>query len=86
MLESPSKVDSNTMGAGTKKVGTAGRFGVRYGLRLRQKLIEIEQRQKIKHECPFCHKLQLKRASKGIWSCHKCDKTFAGKAYWPKGE
>ena len=74
------------MAAGTKKVGTTGRFGARYGLKVKQKVLEVEKRQKIKHECPRCHKLQLKRLAKGIWSCKKCEYTFAGRAYWPLGE
>ncbi|MBI5391380.1 50S ribosomal protein L37ae [Candidatus Woesearchaeota archaeon] len=70
----------------TKKVGTAGRYGVRYGLKLRNKLLEVERKQKIKHECPKCHKLQLKRLAVGIWACRKCNHQFAGRAYWPIGE
>jgi len=67
------------MGAGTKKIGSAGRFGVRYGVTLKQKVSDIEKRQKAKHECPSCHKLAVKRQFK--WQCMRCDHTFTAKAY-----
>ena len=66
----------------TKKIGLGGRFGVRYGLTVRQKFVEIEKKQKAKHECPSCHKLAVKRLAKGICSCMKCAHTFAGKAFY----
>ncbi len=68
--------------SGTKKVGSTGRFGVRYGKRIRQLVLDIEKKQKIKHKCPFCKKLTVRRLAKGIWFCKKCDKKFAGKAYF----
>ena len=67
----------------TKKVGSTGRFGVRYGKRIRQLVLDIEKKQKIKHKCPFCKKLNVKRLAKGIWECNKCNKKFTGKAYFP---
>jgi len=70
----------------TKKVGSTGRFGPRYGLKIRKKVLAIEKKQKKKHECPRCHKLQIKRLAKGIWLCKKCTYKFAGRAYWPSGE
>jgi large subunit ribosomal protein L37Ae len=67
----------------TKKVGSAGRFGARYGLRIRKKIWEIEQLQKQKHKCPECFKSSLKRVAMGIWSCSNCGNKFAGGAYVP---
>ena len=67
----------------TKKVRSAGRFGPRYGRRIRNKIVAIE---KDKHvmKCPICLKLKsLKRVASGIWYCTKCDNKFAGKAYKP---
>ena len=67
----------------TKKVGSTGRFGSRYGRRIRTKIVSVE---KDKHlvKCPHCLKLKaLKRVSSGIWYCTKCDTKFAGKAYKP---
>ena len=71
------------MAAGTKKVGTSGRFGVRYGGKLRHKIAEVEKKQKAKYECPNCKKEKVKRLANGIWQCKKCNYKFAGKAYEP---
>lgn len=59
-----------------KKIGAAGRFGAGYG-KIKNKLIAVEKKQRVKQDCPFCKGL-AKRKSKGIWNCNKCDKTFAG--------
>ena len=67
----------------TKKVGSAGRFGARYGKTIKVKVAKIEQRQRQKHKCPDCAKHQVKRVSLGIYHCGKCGKKFAGKAYVP---
>lgn len=67
----------------TKKVGSTGRFGVRYGIKLRQRVLDVEKRQKQKHKCPYCRKLKVKRVAAGIFLCKKCDSKFTGKAYWP---
>jgi large subunit ribosomal protein L37Ae len=70
----------------TKKIGTAGRFGVRYGKKDRQKLADIEKIQKRRHICPACNLPYVKRSSSGVWVCKKCGAKFAGLAYYPKGE
>lgn len=67
----------------TKKVGSAGRFGVRYGRTLKLKLTAVEKIQKKAHNCPTCMKPSLKRISSGIWKCKKCGTKLAGKAYKP---
>ena len=66
----------------TKKVGSTGRFGVRYGLTIKQKVAAIEKKQKAKTECPSCAKVSVKRLAKGIWVCSKCNHKFAGKAFY----
>ncbi|MBI2148165.1 50S ribosomal protein L37ae [Candidatus Woesearchaeota archaeon] len=66
----------------TKKVGSTGRFGVRYGLTVRQKVLAIEKRQKMCYECPSCSKTAVKRVAKGIWACNKCSHKFTGKAFY----
>jgi large subunit ribosomal protein L37Ae len=67
----------------TKKVGSTGKFGVRYGRRIRQRILEVESSKKEKWNCPNCHKPGLKRLSAGVWECRKCRAKFAGKAYKP---
>lgn len=69
------------MATGAKKSGSAGRYGTRYGGTLRQKVSDVEKRQKIRQECPECHKFSVKRKFKGVWQCLRCDYTFASKAY-----
>lgn len=65
----------------TKKVFTAGRFGARYGKKVKQKVIEVEKKQKGWHKCPYCSKKRVKRVSKGIWGCRSCNVKFTGRAY-----
>ncbi|MBL7100681.1 MAG: 50S ribosomal protein L37ae [Nanoarchaeota archaeon] len=65
----------------TKKVGTAGRFGARYGKKIRQKIADVESKQKGWHKCPYCSKSKVKRVSLGIWECRGCETKFTGKAY-----
>ncbi len=67
----------------TKKVKSAGRFGVGYGKRVRTKLLKIESKQRKKQICPFCKKeKKLKRLATGIWKCNYCGKKFASDAYY----
>ncbi len=67
----------------TKKVGSAGRFGVRYGRKIRQKVADVEKKQKIWHKCPYCNKFKVKREAIGIWKCRTCGSRFTGRAYTP---
>lgn len=70
----------------TKKVGSIGRFGTRYGLRAKKLLKKVEEKQKQKHECPACKKMKLIRISAGIWECKSCKTKLAGGAYTPVSE
>ena len=70
----------------TKKVGSAGRFQSRYGVRARTKVRNVEVHQKAKHICPSCGHKKVKRVSTSIWQCRKCGVKFAGGAYIPKTE
>ncbi len=38
----------------TKKVGSAGRFQARYGVRARTRVRDVEIQQRAKHKCPKC--------------------------------
>ncbi len=67
----------------TKKVGAAGKYGPRYGLKDRRLAGEIEAEKAGKHPCPSCGSKRLKRVSTGIWECFKCGGKFAGPAYHP---
>ena len=68
----------------TKKVKSVGRFGARYGVRIRRRIREIESRQKTWHECPSCAAPRVKRTSTSIWECRKCGHKFAGGSYMPR--
>ncbi|MBI3622845.1 50S ribosomal protein L37ae [Candidatus Pacearchaeota archaeon] len=65
-----------------KKVKAAGRFGARYGKKVRSKIAAVEEKQRKKQKCPYCGKLGVKRLSKGIWHCKKCGKKFASDTYY----
>jgi large subunit ribosomal protein L37Ae len=65
----------------TKKVGPAGRFGARYGVRIRKRIADIEIQSKGWKECPKCKAHAVKRKAGGIWICRHCDATFASGAY-----
>ena len=68
----------------TKKVGSAGRFQSRYGVRARSRLRNVELAQRKKHICPSCKQISVKRVGTGIFSCKKCGVKFAGGSYIPK--
>ena len=70
----------------TKKVGSAGRFQARYGVRARTRMRNVEIVQKAKHICPSCGHQKVKRISTSIWRCGKYGVKFAGGAYQPRTE
>jgi large subunit ribosomal protein L37Ae len=65
----------------TKKAGSSGRFGPRYGTRIRRAVKNVEVEQHRKQLCPVCRTGVMKRLSKGIYACKKCNAKIAGKAY-----
>jgi large subunit ribosomal protein L37Ae len=65
-----------------KKTKSAGRFGPRYGKRVKTKFVAVETKQRTKQKCPLCGKIGAKRLSKGIWKCSKCNKKFASDTYY----
>ena len=69
-----------------KKIGSAGRYGNRYGKKARKAVSEIEKLQKQRHICPSCGMPYAKRVAKGIFICRKCGTKFTGMAYYPKLE
>ncbi len=68
----------------TKRVKSAGRFGSRYGVGIRKRILKIEEKQKAEHLCPSCKKGLLKRKATGIYLCNKCNYKLAGGAYTPE--
>jgi large subunit ribosomal protein L37Ae len=66
----------------SKKTKSAGRFGARYGKTVKDRIVKIETNQRIKQKCPFCEKVGVKRISKGIWKCPKCERKFASNTYY----
>jgi large subunit ribosomal protein L37Ae len=66
----------------TKKVKSTGRFGARYGKKVRERVVIVESKQHKKQKCPFCNKLGAKKVAKGIWTCSKCGKRFASNVFY----
>ena len=65
----------------TAKVGITGKYGTRYGQKLRKQVKAIEILQRKKTICPFCGKAAIKRAAAGIWKCRACKRSIAGGAW-----
>ena len=64
-----------------KHSNPAGRFGARYGVSIRKKINQIEEKQRRKQYCPFCKGIS-KREALSIWRCKKCKKRFAAHSYF----
>ena len=64
-----------------EKLGSAKRFGSRYGSKPKHKFAKIEKEQRKKHKCPYCNALKVRRIVMGIWHCKNCNAKFTGKAY-----
>jgi len=69
---------------GTKKVGSAGRFGARYGVKIRKLISRLEAKTRSPHKCPRCSTPKVKRIGLGIWQCKKCNYKFAGGCWLPQ--
>jgi len=67
----------------TRKVKSVGRFGARYGVRIRRRIQEVEAEQRKAHQCPRCLAYAVKRRGTGVWACRHCGLVFAGGAYRP---
>jgi len=65
----------------TKKVGTTGRFGSRYGKKIRTKVLEVEKKQRKRQLCPYCDRARVRRVAAGIFLCGKCGAKFTNDAY-----
>ena len=65
----------------TVKVGITGKYGTRYGAKLRKQAKAIEILQRTKYVCPFCGKKSIRRSAVGIWRCKACRRCIAGGAW-----
>lgn len=65
----------------TEKVKSTGRFGSKYGVGIRKRVVHVEDRQKNQKPCPFCGFDKVKRKAAGLYACNKCDMEFTGGAY-----
>ena len=65
----------------TAKVGITGKYGTRYGQKLRKQVKAFEILQRTKYVCPFCGKTAVRRHSVGIWNCSPCRRSYAGGAW-----
>lgn len=68
------------------KVGAAGKYGPRYGTKIRKLALEIERKLRRRYRCPSCGAERVKRVSTSIWQCGKCGLKFAGGAYSPAAQ
>lgn len=69
------------MGAKTKKIKAAGKFGAGYGTLVRKRYNVIESEQRKRQISPFYAKGRAKRIAAGIWKDMKTGRIFAGPAY-----
>ncbi|MHC1571106.1 MAG: 50S ribosomal protein L37ae [Methermicoccaceae archaeon] len=67
-----------------RKVRAAGRFGPRYGTKIRKLVVEVEEKMRAAHVCASCGQPAVRRIGTGIWQCKKCGYTFAGGTYIPR--
>lgn len=67
-----------------KKTKSAGRFGARYGRKIRKAVTEVEGKMNAHHKCPKCERNSVTRIGTGIWKCSKCGFTFSGGTYLPQ--
>ncbi len=67
----------------TKKVGSSGRLGARYGVRIRKRIADIENVSKGRHECPKCRVVAMQRTANGIYACKHCGARMASSSYMP---
>ena len=65
----------------TKKVGSTGWMGARYGIRIRRRVIDIDQARSRASACPRCSTVTLRRVASGVFECRRCGTRYASNAY-----
>lgn len=69
------------MARGTKKAGITGKYGPRYGVKIRKQIKSVSRHMAKPQRCPECQAESVKRVSSGIWACKHCGLKFAAAAY-----
>jgi len=69
------------MAKGTRKVGITGRYGPRYGVKIRKQIKSVSRHRAKSQRCPECQADAVKRVASGIWKCNHCKLKFAASAY-----
>lgn len=62
-------------------LGSARRFGARYGRTVKHKFAAVEKLSRAYWKCPYCHKVAAKKKAMGIWQCQKCNAKFTSRAF-----
>jgi large subunit ribosomal protein L37Ae len=65
----------------TKKVGSTGWMGPRYGIRIRRRVLEIDLAKTARSRCPKCATVTISRVASGVYQCSRCHNRFASGAY-----
>ncbi len=65
----------------TKKVGSTGWMGPRYGIKIRRRVQDIDRTMRADYACPKCSTLTVRRVASGLFECRRCERTFASDAY-----
>ena len=69
------------MASGTKKAGITGKYGPRYGVKIRKQIKSVSRHRARPQRCPECQADAVKRIASGIWKCNHCKLKFAASAY-----
>ncbi|MBX8636153.1 MAG: 50S ribosomal protein L37ae [Thermoplasmata archaeon] len=69
------------MSNSAKKSGSVARFGPRYGVRIRARILEVEREAAKGSACPRCGMVSVKRQSTAIYQCRHCNYKYAARAY-----
>ncbi len=69
------------MSNSAKKIGPVARFGPRYGVRIRSRILEVEKEMARAIACPRCGATAVERKASAIWSCRHCGYKYAARAY-----
>ena len=65
----------------TKKVGNTGWMGPRYGIRIRRRVLALDQARESAAPCPKFSTVTVRRIASGVYECRRCGHQFASGAY-----